>query len=316
MLTQSVNIIVFFYFFCSAAIGQLDYGFEFTKAGMSGLQFLKIDVGGKESGMGGAVSTVVRDANAVFWNPAGIADSKGLNIIFTRNDWLVNSEISTMSLSYSFNFASFALSVLSYQIEKFEETTVLKPTGTGYMVNAGDLLIGVAVSRKFTDKLNIGGQVKYVQETLDAFSYDNILFDLGSSYATGYRDLKLAFVLQHFGPDITPVYRKFKPPLLFKIGASDNIYRWGPQKLLVSLDVIHPTDNNEWVSVGTEYSLYDKLFMRWGYRFNRDLGDMAFGFGVESIKLGSTTIFIDYSYMDYGEIFNEIQRLTVGIRFN
>jgi len=51
---------------------QLDYGFDFSKAGTAGFQFLKIDVGARESAMGGAVVSLVRDANAVFWNPAQV----------------------------------------------------------------------------------------------------------------------------------------------------------------------------------------------------------------------------------------------------
>ena len=51
---------------------QLDYGFDFSKSGSAGFQFLKIDIGAGPTGMGGAATSLVNDGNAIFWNVAGI----------------------------------------------------------------------------------------------------------------------------------------------------------------------------------------------------------------------------------------------------
>jgi threonine dehydratase len=45
----------------------------FEKVGTFDGQFLKIGVGARAEGMGGAFVAVADDPSAVFWNPAGIA---------------------------------------------------------------------------------------------------------------------------------------------------------------------------------------------------------------------------------------------------
>ena len=59
------------------------------------------------------------------------------------------------------------------------------------------------------------------EENIDNYSYSNVLFDFGSNYETGFRDLNIAFVFQHIGPDVTPIDTKFRSPLMFRIGMSD-----------------------------------------------------------------------------------------------
>ena len=65
-----------------------------------------------------------------------------------------------------------------------------------------------------------GGQIKYVREKLDDESFDNFLFDIGTIYHTGWRDLRLGFALQHFGPDMKFINKTFRTPLLFRVGAT------------------------------------------------------------------------------------------------
>ena len=45
---------------------------SFNKAGRASFQFLKIGVGARQTAIGEAGISVVRDVNAVFWNPGGI----------------------------------------------------------------------------------------------------------------------------------------------------------------------------------------------------------------------------------------------------
>jgi hypothetical protein len=67
-------------------------------------------------------------------------------------------------------------------------------------------------------------QVKYIQEKLDDYKLTNILFDVGTIYYTGFRQLTLGFSLQHFGPDMNLVNQDFRTPLLFRVSASDEVF--------------------------------------------------------------------------------------------
>ncbi|MFH1851760.1 MAG: PorV/PorQ family protein [Candidatus Neomarinimicrobiota bacterium] len=321
---------------------QFDYGFDFTKAGSAGFQFLKIDVGARESALGGAVVSSTADANAIFWNPAGIAQVREAQCQFTMNNWLVESQLATASLAIPFGSTVVGLSMISFQITEYEETTVLLAGGTGRMVSAGDIQIGLGIAHRFTDRLSIGGQLKYIQEYLDDYQFGNLLIDIGSIYSTGFRDLTLGFAFQHFGPDIKvgedyevtlfkkpwivdvnqveadSLYgnNKFRTPLLFRLGASDYLFNTDFHKLKLSIDMIHPTDNNEWLVSGLEYEMANSLILRGGYRLHpdfREYGEFCFGIGFKLPGLGSIASQIDYSFMNYGELFGDIHRVTIKV---
>ncbi|MCP4413442.1 MAG: PorV/PorQ family protein, partial [Gammaproteobacteria bacterium] len=281
-MKSSLLTAVLILFTSQIAFAQFDYGFDFSKAGTAGLQFLKIGVGAKHTGMGEASSSIVNDASSVFWNPAGLAWMEQSEVFLSYSSWLVNSKHTALSVALPVSSFNIAVSVISLQIEDFEETTVQTPTGTGRMVSAGDILFGVSIAKAFTNKLSIGGQIKFVQEKLDDVTFNNILFDIGTIYFTGWRDLRLAFSLQHFGPDKKMIDQKFKMPLLFRVGLADHIYNGEEFRVTLAADLVHPTDNNEWVNFGLETKFIDIFAVRSGYRLNADEGNLTLGFGITS----------------------------------
>lgn len=296
-----------------AAFGQFDYGFDFSKSGTSSFQFLKIGVGAQQIALGEAVTSTVDDGSAVFWNPAGLAWMEKRQILAHQSNWLVDSKHSALAIAVPFKAFHFAVSLISLSVDPFQETTVQQPLGTGRMVEAGDFLAGLAITRKFTDRLSIGGQVKFVQEKLDDLEYSNILFDIGTIYFTGFRDLRLAFALQHFGPDKAVLDQKFKMPLLFRMGLADHLISNEQLQLTASVDLVHPTDNNEWVNWGMEITFLNSLALRGGYRLNTDEGEFSLGAGIVSPSLAGFRPKIDYAYSSYGDIFGAIHRFTVAL---
>lgn len=299
--------------FCLATpvFAQYDYGFKFNKAGSSGMQFLKIAAGAREAGMGEAMTAVTNDANAVFWNPSGIAKVDKIQVSFNHNRWLVGSEHSTLAIAVPVRRMVVGLGLTSFGIDDFEETTVTEPDGTGRMVSAGDLLVGLTVSRRFTERLVIGGQIKYAYETLDNDSYGNILMDIGTQYDTGFRNLRLGFSLQHFGPDMSVLDQKFRTPLLFRLGAADEIIDLDQLKLTASAELVHPTDNIEWVNTGLEMVLIDTFVLRAGYRFYVDQMNVSAGFGLITPDTNFGKLYLDYAYAPTGTVFAPVHRFSV-----
>ncbi|MEO8400051.1 MAG: PorV/PorQ family protein [Ignavibacteriaceae bacterium] len=317
MKFKIINIFGVFIFisFFTQTIAQFDYGFDFSKSGSSGLQFLKIGVGARETAMGEAASGIVDNANAVFWNPAGIAYVEKKEVSFSHNKWLVDSKHNAAVVAFPLGSFVIGLSAITLDINEFEETTALQPDGTGRMVQAGDLLFAVAAARRFTDRLSIGLQVKYVHEKLDDYSIDNVLFDIGTIYYTGFRQLKLGFSLQHFGPDMNLVNQDFRTPLLFRVSAVDELVSLKVVKILAAVELVHPTDNVEWINFGVEGTILGLVKLRGGYRFNNDIGKFSFGIGINPLVAYDFGVKIDYSYTPSEIAFDDIQRITIGIAF-
>jgi hypothetical protein len=304
-------------FLCGVQIAsaQFDYGFSFSKAGTAGLQSLKITVSARDAAMADAMTSLTNDATAVFVNPAGVAYVERPQAVLSHTTWLAGSRndaavVATPALGFVF-----AASVARFAIEEFEETTVRQPMGTGRMVSAGDFVIGLAAARRFTDKLTIGLQFKYVRESLDNDAVDNVLFDVGTTYFTGFHNLRLGFALQHFGPDMKLISEKFRTPLLFRVGAGEEIVLGDAHHLRTAVDLVHPTDGNEWVNWGLEYEVIRLLSLRAGYRFGVERGKLSFGVGVHPPELAEVLFGVDYAYSKFDESFGAIHQLTLKVGF-
>jgi len=292
---------------------QFDYGFDFTKSGSAGLQFLKIGVGAREAAMGEAFTSLSEGVNSVFWNVAGIGFITRPAATFSHSNWLVESSHDACAVAIPIRSIVVGISAVSFRIQDFEETTVTDPNGNGNMISAGDYLVALAIARRFTDKLTIGLQFKYAEEVLDNYNYGNVLFDVGTIYRTGFRDLKLAFALQHFGPDKVLADQQFRMPLLFRVGASDNVFNNNTHRLTVTGELLHPTDANEYICVGLEYEFLKMLAMRGGYRANDSEHYLTTGFGLRLPSVGRFGTSVDYAYVSYGKIFGATHRFTLGI---
>jgi len=295
------------------ASAQGDYGFDFRKAGSAGFQFLKIPLGARESALGEAAAAMTNDANAVFWNVGALPLIEGPQVSFTHNEWLVGSTVNSISVAAPIGWYAVALSVAHFGIDPFEETTVIDPDGTGRTVSAGDLAIGLAAARRFTDLLTIGVKAKYVRESLDDVALSGVLFDVGAVYYTGWRQLRLAFTLQHFGPDVTGLRQNFRTPLLFRVAVADELLNVPNARINAALELVHPTDNVEWVNAGLEAILMDVFAVRGGYRMNVDHGSLSLGAGVRPPRFQGARLAVDYAYVPFASDLGATHRFTVGI---
>ncbi len=297
------------------AFGQWDYGFDFNKAGSAGLQFLKIGVGARECAMGEATLGTTRGINSIFWNPAGIAYIEKREVFFSHTGWLLDINHSATALGTRVgNIGVIGLSFVYLGLPEFEETTVKMQEGTGRMISAHDIAVGLSIARRFTNKLSMGGQIRYVREKLDQDSFSNILLDIGAMYYTGYRNLFISVSAQHFGPDIKMLRDKFRMPLIFKVGLADDLFTTESQRLTAAIDLVHPTDNTERMNFGLEYGFLNWIFLRSGYRLNSDLGEWSFGAGLNQSLIGVDGT-VDYSYTDYGKIMGAVNRISVSFGF-
>jgi hypothetical protein len=296
-----------------AASAQIDQGFDFERSGSAGFQFLKIGLGARESALGEAAAALTHDATAVFWNVGALPLAEGRQASFSHNEWLVGSSLDALVLSTPLGAYSVGLSVARFGIEAFEETTVLEPDGTGRMVEAGDFMVGLAGARRFTDRLTIGAQAKYVRETLDDEAFSNVLFDVGALYYTGFRDLRLGFTLQHFGPDVQGLRQDFRTPLLFRVALADELFDVSNVRVQTAVELVHPTDNEEWVQGGIEATLLDVLAVRGGYRLGVDEGSWSVGAGVAPPRVGGIGLSADYAYIPFGDLLGDTHRFTVTI---
>ena len=293
--------------------------------------FLKIGVGARAVGLGESFVAVANDPTAIYWNPAGLASVQRQAAEFSHVSWPgdINYEhiawvVPTRKLGGSL---AFQLGTLSTQLD---ETTELRPFGTGRTFTYYDLVIGAAYARRWTDKLLVGGGAKFVREDLGSQvggpTTNVVLFDIGSIYYLGYGSVRIATSLSNFGAQLTPngtyvspytgeqrSYDSFDPPLMFRYGMAFEPIETTVQRLTTSIEFNQPADNRQAAKLGLEWAWQRRLALRSGYNFTADQLKFSAGAGVYA-TLGQTQATIDYAYTD-GGFLGAINRLSLGLRF-
>jgi hypothetical protein len=160
-LSKTISI---FCFISTIIIGQDD----FKRVGKSGFGFLKISPSARAAGMGDAFTAIADDVTTIFYNPAGLTNLNQFVFNFNHTDWIVNSSIISGAIAKPFGRnGAIGFSIVKFDTEDFEETTVLDPEGTGRMIDAGDLALAIAYAIKLTDNLSFGFKTQYLEEKID-----------------------------------------------------------------------------------------------------------------------------------------------------
>lgn len=310
----------------------------FEKVGTTSFQFLKVVADARSMSMAGAYTAVADQSDAVFWNPAALVRVKNLDINFSYMDYFLDVKHMSASLAIPLGTAgTIGVQMMFADYGEIDVTTVNKlgfieggeynPGLTGETINPYAVVAGVSFARKLTDKFAFGVTAKFAREDMDyhspyasagnnyAIFKNAIMFDLGLLYDTGFRSLKLAAVVRHFGPEIKYINKSYPLPQLMNIGISVNLldesnamfFKTNGQRLLFSADLVQPRDYDQQYNVGLEYSLKNILFLRGGYRMNYDSQGLALGFGLRFSKFR-----IDYSFNDYSRFLNNVHRFSVG----
>jgi hypothetical protein len=302
-----------------ALAGRAESAEIFEKVGTFGGQFLKIGIGARAAGMGGAFVAVADDPSAVFWNPAGIArldpDKQELQV----NHLAWPSDVNVDQATFVFHIGKLpgavAVHARSLTVDEEPVRDSFHPDGTGEVFDAGFTQFGATYARSFTDKFSAGVNLNLVRMGLAEFSQETITFDLGTLYDVGVAGMKIGFSIQNIGSEVQFIERKERIPTVFRVGTSAQILSRGTSHLLGSFEFSHPPDNSERANFGMEYGFRDFLFLRGGYNFNYDSEKMAAGAGVRfPISALRTNANLDYAYTDM-ETLGAGHRLSLRVRF-
>ena len=175
------------------------------------------------------------------------------------------------------------------------ETTIEGPTGLNFRTSEWAAFCAYAMD--LTDKFSAGMTFKYIASFLaelsDAdFETSTWCVDIGTVYKTDFRGLKLGMSIANFGS--RPKYHAWenKLPMNFRVGTSLNIF----ENLVGSFEFNHPNDNIETYHGGLEYTLFDVLALRGGFKYMEENYWWASGLGV---KLFKQKLNLDYAYQSF-----------------
>ena len=271
------------------------------RSGQAAMPFLAFGSGGRAMAMGDAVTAQVKDASALFYNPAGIAHVEGTSVVLGSMNWLLDTKIHSGAVAHSVGgIGTFGVSFMAYDYgDPINATEIDAGAEFGYRdigtMEPSEYVIGVGYGRQISSQFAIGGQVKLAHQDLlggsgvtTRIAYETgsgwvheehdaaksvIAFDVGTMYNTGFRDLTLAMSFRNFGGEVKYEREAFDLPITVRIGLSSSVFKLLDMQqegsdLELNVDYLHPRNWNEQVNAGLEYSLNNMLYVRGGYKFN------------------------------------------------
>lgn len=297
------------------------------RIGISTAQFLKIPVDARASSLGETYVAVANDISSTFWNPAGLIQSPGNQIMFSNNNWLADIRHQFFAASYKLSENDIiGASFIALTMDDMPVTTEFNPFGTGEYFRVQDLCFGFTYSRRMTDKFSFGFTIKYVNQILAKLTANSFLIDLGTYYWTGLGTSRFAVAVANFGGDIAPdgevrlvsgqkkkSWQAFSPPTFFRFGLAFEPYMDEINILTFSAQLNHPNDNRENVSLGIEYGWNKIIFLRSGYKINVDQQNYSIGAGVK-YRIYIADFSFDYSFSSF-ERLGPIHRFTIILGF-
>jgi hypothetical protein len=314
------------------------------RLGTSGADELRLPVGVRSLGLGGADAGSVAGVEALYYNPAGIAMAAApTELMFSYARLIADLNLNYVAVTQKMgNVGTLGLSVKALSVGDIERTTETAPDGTGEIFAPTFAVIGLSFGRELTDRVTFGGTVSYLSEHILQENAHGIAFDLGFQYDTDYRGLRFGLSMKNVGasPEFTgtdferlqqvggddPQSAKralssssagFELPTSFQFGLSYPALR-GPQGTL-TLHGLY-TSNSFMVDegrIGGEYLYRKDYALRAGYKITSDGTDLfgfTYGAGIR-VAMGASHLWLDYAGQSVSEFFDDVQHVALTLQF-
>ncbi len=319
---------------------------QMKKVGQTGMTYLAVSLGARESAMADASVAAVEGVQGIFYNPGALTELHGFGLAFNQVKWIADTDLYGVGVAYSsqrFGAIGLDLVYMNYgsiigtqRVDRSIDPRGFAVTGA---LNVDEYAVGVIYAYPVSDRFSFGGKIKFVHEDLgdaaiavsvidpenNLFAYETRNwaishwgFDFGARYKVGYKDLVFAVAFQNYSSDMKYWTEEFTMPLTLRMGLAMDLARvfWPNSDKIVlntSIDALHPNDYTERLHLGAEFVYADMFALRGGYKFNYDVENFSFGLGFK-FSVSGHEAGIDYAYTN-AEYFEHIDRFSMHFSF-
>jgi len=317
---------------------------QIVKKGQVGFRFLENPISAEVVGRGCLGVAVARTANAVFWNPAGLAWIDGrvdVALNYTKGIADINHTSAAAALQLS-HFGTLCVDAIMMDYgdfygtrranneQGFVDTGVFSPSAWS---------VGLSFAQRVSDRFSYGVHLKYAYQDLGdawvaksgsdvddpnlvmaqkSYAHGEPAVDVGAVYDFAYHGIRFGAVIQNVSREIRYESEKFPLPFAVSFALSVNPLSFllpdlKEHDFLLGFESRHPRDFREKLKVGAEYTLREVLTLRLGYTGNYDERGLTAGLGLRQSLHGST-MRIDYAFQDFG-LFSSVHLFTFGVSY-
>lgn len=274
-------------------------------AGTTAAEFLRFGVGGPV-GLSEASGSVVEDATALHWNPAGLAALEHPELYLAHHRLPESLRLDYLGAAYPIQGGRFR-GVLGYSLQLLRQDTIPKldnagnPQGT---FSASDMAHTIGWARNW-GQTRVGALVRLIRQSIDVDAGTSVALGLGAQRNIGKG---LAGVsLMNLGPGLSVGNESFPLPLTFRAGASWRFARG----LGMASDLSVARGRGTQLHLGGTYRGIPRAVMRVGYTLGSKDEDgpsgLALGAGFDWRALG-----VDFSWQPFGGLGHSVQ---FGLRY-
>lgn len=279
----------------------------------TGLAFLKLGAGARAIAMGDAYVAVGGDASSVYWNPAGAVGVDNVDVILMHSEWFEGIRYEFAGGVQSDGRQAFGLGLMGLytdDIEEREDDPLADPIGT---FRVFDFSVTGTYARRLTEQFDVGGSVKYLNETIDEESAGGYAVDLGGIYRfSSPPGLSAGVAVQNLGPQMKFEVDGFDLPALVRAGGALQVPVDALNgDLAIVGDMLVPISGGDTkVHAGLEFEYAHTLALRLGYRSGWDNQNVSYGVGakVRNFRL-------DYAYTPFYSDLGDTHRMSLGFSF-
>ncbi len=308
------------------AVLSLCFGEEVNKTGTTAAKFLSIGPGSRAIAMGGAYSSMVDDATAMYWNPAGLARLKNIEIFINHTNWIADIYYDYIGLVIPMrHLGNFGVNLTYVSIGEMDVTMQSSDDEfTGETFNSRQFALAVSYGLNLTDRFSIGFNGKYISEGIWNSKARGAAIDVGTLFDTPF-GFRLGASIANFGPkmkmsgvDLTVLADaypeiegnngqinalldtdSFDLPMILRVGVSDDV-TFGSSRLTWSVDANSPNDNTNYLNAGFELGLLNEMvFFRGGSKaigMNDREEEHTLGGGIQYPMTYGGKFCVDYAY--------------------
>ena len=285
------------------------------KVGSSAFKFLNIQTDAHGAALGG-LAAQASGANALFWNPAGIAGSEGIGFSGGMTQWLVETTVMNAGVVMPMMGGTVGLSLVSVDYGDIMKSGWAGTTEFVFEPNQGsftatDMSLQASYGKSLSDKFSLGATAKMISQNIDDVSISGLAFDIGTQFNTGYRGISMGAVVSNFGPDVDSQapedasYEEF-PGMSLPMTFSFGVVGEAIPGLNAGLNVLKQADMAQEFIFNGEYSVADIASLRFSYNISNPQQPMSTGVG---LGVAGVTANVAISISEH---FDPVMRFGIG----